>query len=93
MLTLLAHRPPLEHWHVGQWFSSFGRHRGLEALLKYIFPGSTFKVSNSVSLGLGFPGDATISDLEPLNQDTAVGTWLYWNSCRIFIFYTPEMMI
>ena len=49
---------------MGQRFSSFGMHWDLEGLLKYIFPGSTFKVSTLVSLGLGFPGDATISDLE-----------------------------
>lgn len=79
LLALLARRPPLEQEHVGQWFSGFGRH--------HIFPGATFKVSKAVSLGLGFPGDATISDLEPLNQDAAFGTWLYWNFCGIFFFF------
>ena len=90
LLALLARGPPLEQEHVGQWFSGFRTHQGLEGLSKYIFPGYTVKVSKSVSLGLGFPGDATISDLEPLNQDTAFGTWLYWNFCGIFFLHPRD---
>ena len=60
LLALLARGPPLEQEHVGQWFSGFGTHQGLEGLSKYIFPGYTVKVSKSVRFFISMPVSPTV---------------------------------
>lgn len=72
----------------------------LEGLLKYVFLGSTLKVSHSVSLGWGlticvstkFSGDVAIADLGPHFENTDKGHWFsnaatHWNSQGVVFFF------